>query len=77
MIEAKVELDARAAEGGTPTFVAAQDGHLGALRVLLGAKDGLNIPMDNGSSPLFMAAQQGHLDIAKALVDDLVKGDPS
>jgi hypothetical protein len=58
-------------DGGTPLFVAAQNGHLALVKCLvkeLGAD--VSQTENEGATPLFMAAQQGHLAIARCLVKE-------
>jgi ankyrin repeat protein len=59
-------------DGGTPLFIAVQEGHLAVVRCLvdeLGAD--VNLTMDDGGTPLHIAAQHGHLAVVRYLVRDL------
>jgi hypothetical protein len=58
-------------DGGTPLFVAAQNGHLALVKCLvkeLGAD--VNQARRDGSTPLCIAAQQGHLPVVQCLVKE-------
>ena len=65
----KVYLNAITESGETPLHLAASEGHLGAVRVLvLELKADVNAYTDNGSTPLHRAAYWGHLDVARVLI---------
>jgi ankyrin repeat protein len=54
--------------GGTPLFLAARDGHLETLGVLLDNGATVNASCHNGDTPLIVAAKNGHVDVVKTLL---------
>ena len=48
--------------GGTPLFIASQNGHLEAVRLLSGARADRDIAVQGGAAPLCIAPQSGHLE---------------
>lgn len=70
----KLDVDARTEEGNTPLMVAARNGHLKAVKLLLkrGADPDARSdprPRHGMVSPLFQAAWYGHADIAATLIE--------
>ena len=53
----------------TPLHLAANFGHLEAVRVLIASGAILEIPADDGHTALMDAAFEGHLDVVKTLVE--------
>ena len=61
------ELQSQPSSGSTPLFVAAQEGHLEVVLLLvteLGTK--VNQTVKDGATPLFAAVQYGHLEVVRA-----------
>ena len=56
-------------DGGTPLFVACQQGHELAVRELLAFGANPNYPMKDRATPLFVAAQNGHCLVVSILLD--------
>ena len=54
------------ANGFTPIYVAAQNGHLEVVKVLASIIENPNAPAD-GFTPIYIAAEMGHLEIVKLL----------
>ena len=52
-----------------PMYLAAKEGHLELVRLLLEAGAGQNAPNQHGSTPLIVAASTGHLEVAWALLE--------
>ena len=46
--------------GATPLFIAAQEGHLPVVKLLLDREAAVNQAKTNGATPLFIVAQEGH-----------------
>ncbi|OLQ11901.1 Ankyrin-2 [Symbiodinium microadriaticum] len=55
--------------GGTPLFIAAQNGQLEVVRLLLEASADQDKALEDGATPLFIAAQQGQLEVARRLLE--------
>ena len=65
------QLSAAEAGGGddaTALIMAAQDGHVEAVRLLLAAGANVNLQAQNGVTALIMAAQNGHADVIRLLL---------
>ena len=54
--------------GDTPLYIAAQQGHLDAVRALVDAGASVDQAVDDGATPLCIAAEDGHLEVVRALV---------
>ena len=55
--------------GSIPLLIAAHNGHIDVVRVLIGAGANLNqATTDDNRSPVFMAAQNDHVDVVIELV---------
>jgi ankyrin repeat protein len=65
---ARMLLEGQYDVGFTPLTMAAFNGHVEALHVLLEAKADVNTPDMNGATPLCLAAQNGHMDATKLLL---------
>ena len=55
--------------GDTPLYIAAHEGHLDAVVVLVDAGASVDQAADSGATPLIMAAYNGHLEVVRALVE--------
>ena len=58
----------------TPCGIAAQDGHVGVLKLLLEGKAYVNLAMNHGATPCYIAAHNGHVDALKILLDGAMDG---
>ena len=56
-------------DGATPAFIAAQQGHVAAIRVLHEFGADLNKSKADGATPVLIAAQRGHVDALRVLAD--------
>jgi len=54
--------------GDSALHAASRHGHLGVVRVLLGASAVVDQPNNQGFTPLFLAAQHGHLEVVRVLL---------
>ena len=54
--------------GITPMALAAQDGHLEVVKLLLSFPGNPNIPCIDGRTPIYTAAENGHIEIVKLLM---------
>ena len=69
-MEAKADVDKAGAEGDTPVYHAARNGHADVLQVLIRAKADVAACLRvNGWSPLFVAAAAGHEAVVQRLLD--------
>lgn len=55
-------------DGGTPLFVACQEGHEPVVRELVAVGANPNYPMKDRATPLFVGAQNGHCHIVRLLL---------
>jgi ankyrin repeat protein len=55
-------------EGETPVFIAAKNGHVDAIKTLIGFGANVNTQINDGYTPVFIAAEEGHVDAIKILV---------
>jgi ankyrin repeat protein len=55
--------------GATALYVAALEGQLEVVKLLLASGAAIDVRADDGSTPLAIAAQHGHLAVARLLVD--------
>ncbi|GAB5365043.1 hypothetical protein AAMO2058_001022500 [Amorphochlora amoebiformis] len=67
LISLGCKVDKMALNGATPTFVAAQSGHLGIVQALLAA--GADVKSPKNVTYPFIACQNGHLDILNLFLD--------
>ncbi len=51
-------------------YVAAQNGHLETVRLLVDQGAGLELQSNEGVTPLYIAAQKGHLETVRLLVGE-------
>ena len=63
------DLNAATKTGGTPAFIASENGHVDVVRALgeLGAD--VNDATKSGATPAFIASQEGHAHVVQALHD--------
>ena len=54
--------------GATPVYIAAEQGHLLAVRMLLFAGAKGDTPRKDGTTPLRAAAENGHADVLELLL---------
>jgi ankyrin repeat protein len=54
--------------GFTPVYVAAQQGHISVIKVLIEGGVDIDAMVGNGYTPLFMAAKKGHMAVIKILI---------
>ena len=60
--------------GITPIHLAAENGHLEVMKLLIKKTNNPNSPeFKNGKTPLHLAAENGHVDIIKILIKYLLK----
>ena len=55
--------------GCTPVYVAAQNGHTDAIRLLAENGADVNTPNNNGCTPVYVAAQNGHVNVIRVLAN--------
>jgi ankyrin repeat protein len=63
-----VDVEARNDDGCTPLFIAAQQGHLEAVRLLLEAGANPSLVRVDGKPPLSAARSHGHADTVALLL---------
>ncbi|MEX1012089.1 MAG: ankyrin repeat domain-containing protein [Waddliaceae bacterium] len=68
LIDKGVDVDEPSRDGGTALHVAAENGDLNILDLLLSAKANIHVAMHNGVTPLQLAAQNGRLEVVKWLL---------
>ena len=71
---------AKSAKGSTAVKVAAQNGHLEAVKLLVQHSADVNLASEDGYTAIMNAAQYGHVDTVKFLVEvgaDIHKASPS
>uniref|UniRef100_A0A7S2TMV9 Uncharacterized protein n=1 Tax=Lotharella oceanica TaxID=641309 RepID=A0A7S2TMV9_9EUKA len=68
-----VDVNVATDHGETALFLAAEFGHLEAVKVLMEAKAKVDIETDYGRQPVWMAAKEGYDDVVMALIqaDDI------
>jgi ankyrin repeat protein len=54
-------------EGNTPVFVAAENGHVDIIGILVKHEADLNTAMSDGCTPVFLAAHNDYVDIVRVL----------
>ena len=71
------QLNAKSGDsGGTPLFMACQNGHTDVVQLLLYSQADLDQQTPgSGTTPLFVGSQNGHTDVVKLLLD--AKANPS
>mmetsp|Transcript_12923 Transcript_12923/g.25245 ORF Transcript_12923/g.25245 Transcript_12923/m.25245 type:complete len:327 (-) Transcript_12923:455-1435(-) len=55
--------------GVTPCFIAAQQGHLSCLKILIAARANVDQPTNGGVTPVCIAAAEGYDECLQALID--------
>jgi len=63
-----MDLDSRNSTGVTPLLLAAGNGHVEVVRLLLGKNAKPNIQDEDGASPLLLAARKGHVEVVRLLL---------
>ncbi len=56
------------ANGATPVFCAAENGHASVTEQLIGARCDIDAKTLTGATPLYIAAQDGHASVTKQLI---------
>ena len=70
MLDKGAEVDrANERRYATPLFIACQEGHVEAARLLLEKGADVNRPTEKGWTPLFIACWKGHVDAARLLLE--------
>mgnify|MGYP000090432921 FL=1 len=69
LIEAGADVNKADDNGVTPLYMAAEQGHEGAVRALVELDADINKAIDVGATPLYVAALQGYLAIVQILED--------
>ena len=64
-LDASPKIDETVGEVCTPLFIAAQNGHIETVKLLVEAGANINKTAFNGATPLFIALQNGHTEITK------------
>jgi ankyrin repeat protein len=67
LINAGADINARTEYGFTPLYLAAANGHLEIVKLLM-SKGAIHMSCEDNDYPIDMAAQQGHLEVAKLLI---------
>jgi ankyrin repeat protein len=70
LLSQKAPEDQRNARLETALFIAASEGHLDVVRVLVDVPAGINLPDHEGRTPLFAAAAAGHREVVEFLLDN-------
>jgi len=74
LIEAGANKDLRRTEdGSTPLHVAAEEGHLDLVRLLIESGADSEITTDNLTTALLLASGQGHAEVVTFLADEIGK----
>ena len=56
-------------DDASPLYVAAQEGHLGCVKILIDYNADLDHAMNDGATPTYIATQNAHIDCLRALID--------
>ena len=62
-------VDAKEKDGVTPLWIAAQQGHLEVMKVLLEKGAVVDAKTNDGFTPLLIAAEYGHLEVVRMLLE--------
>lgn len=65
----RIDLNKPNKKGITPLHIAASEGHVDVLRILVEAKVDINVANNDGTRAVFMAAQYGYIDALKTLIE--------
>ncbi|GMH97664.1 hypothetical protein TrVE_jg4292 [Triparma verrucosa] len=74
----KIDVNQATNDGGTPLYIASQQGYLAVIKLLLGARANVELTLkgenegaeNSGETALFVAAEVGHLDVLKYLIEE-------
>ena len=63
-----IDIDARTHDGGTPLFIAAQNGFPGIVGALIMRGADVNLALPKGTTPLCIASNEGHDQVVRSLL---------
>jgi len=66
LLDAKADVNARKADGGTALIVASEKGHKDVVKALIGAKADVSAKATGGTA-LFLATKHGFTEVARML----------
>ena len=69
MVEEGADVEALGDEGDRPLHLAAREGHLEEVRVLVEAGANVEAELAGGERPLHLAAQGGHAEVVRMLLE--------
>ncbi|KAF1330414.1 Serine/threonine-protein phosphatase 6 regulatory ankyrin repeat subunit, partial [Globisporangium splendens] len=73
LLKSKVDVNLVNANGTTPLYIAAQEGHVEIVAKMLRAEASVNVSMTaSGATLLYLAARDGHTEVASALLKNNV-----
>ena len=70
MLEKGADVDRAMEDGATPLYIACQNGHVDAARLLLNNGAAVDRANEVSWTPLFAACRNGHVDAARLLLDN-------